>query len=100
MIYGLSETWLSEHIYNNETFPSTFAIYCKDQSFHSGGVLLAVNMNIPSRTLLIPEDIEVTVVEVLFIKPFRICVVYNPPNNGLDYQHRLLSFMSTLLLLI
>jgi len=79
-------------------FPSNFAIYRKDQSScHRGGVLLAVNMNIPSIPLPSPEDIEVVVVEVLSSKPFRICVVYNSPNSGLDYQRCLLSFMSTLL---
>ena len=53
-------------------------------------------MNIPSRILPSPDDIKVVAVEVLSSKPFRICVLYNPPNSRPDYQHRLVSFVSTL----
>jgi len=81
--------------YNNELFPPNYAIYHKDRSSRGGGsVLLTIDMSIPSRILPSPE---VVVAEVLSSKPFRICVLYNPPNSKLDYQCCLLSFISDLL---
>jgi len=53
-IYCLTETWLSEHIYNDELFPPNYAIYRKDRSSR-GGVLLAIDMSIPSRILPSPD---------------------------------------------
>jgi len=54
-------------------------------------------MSIPSRILPSPDNIEEVVAEVLSSKPFRICVLYNPPNSKFDYQHCLFSFISDLL---
>ena len=63
-IYGLTETWLSDHAYNNKIFPPRFTIYHKDRSSRGGGVLLAIDMILPSRILPSPNDIEVVAAEV------------------------------------
>ena len=62
-IYGLTETWFSDH--NNETFPPKFITdYRKDRSSRGGGVLLAIDMTLPSTILPSPDDIEVVAAEV------------------------------------
>jgi len=73
-------------MFNNEIFPPNYAIYRKDRSSCGGGVILAIDMSIPSRIVPSPDNIEVVVAEVLSSKPFRICVLYNPPKSKLDYQ--------------
>ena len=72
-IYGITETWLSDHIYNNEIFPPNCTIYRKDRSSRGGGVMLEIDMNIPSKLLTSPDDIEVVTVEILTSKPCKIC---------------------------
>jgi len=96
-VYGITETWLSNYVYDNEIFPPNYAIYRKDRSSRGGGVLLAVDTSIPSRLLTSPDDIEVVTVEILTTKPCKICVLYNPPNSGTDYQDHLLSYVSLLM---
>ena len=90
------ETWLSGHIYNNEIFPPNCTIYRKDRSSRGGGVMLEIDMSIPSKLLTSPDDIEVVTVEILTSKPCKICLLYNPPNSGTDYQEHLLSCASLL----
>ena len=48
--------------------------------------MLAIDMSIPSKLLTSPDDIEVVTVEILTSKPCKICLLYNPPNSGTDYQ--------------
>ena len=50
-----------------------------------------------SLLLTSPDDIEVVTIEILTTKPCKICVLYNPPNSGTDYQDHLLSYVSLLM---
>ena len=43
-IFAITETWLTNYIYNNEILPSNFAIYRNDRESRGGGVLLAVDL--------------------------------------------------------
>ena len=54
-------------------------------------------MNIPIKLLTSPDDNEVVTVEILTSKPCKICLLYNPPNSGTDYQEDLLSYVSHLM---
>jgi len=47
--------------------------------------------------LTTPDDIEVVTVEILTAEPCKICVLYNPPNSGTDYQEHLLLYVSLLM---
>ena len=51
---------------------------------------------VPSKLLTSPDDIEVVTVEILTSKTCKICLLYNPPNSGTDYQEHLLSYVSLL----
>ena len=83
----------------DSSFPiSQFAIdgyktpYRLDVSHNSGGVLVYVNENIPSRILnrvKIPEDIQVIPFELnLRKRKWLILAVYKPPNQSHDYFFR------------
>ena len=93
-IFAITETWLTNYIYNNEILPSNFAIYRNDRESRGGGVLLAVDLSIPTKVISSLNDIEAIAVHLLTRNPIKLCVVYNPPNSGLLYQQKLLSFLS------
>ena len=93
-VYRITETWLSDHIYDNEILPSDYVIYRKDRSSRGGGVLLVCSNCICSRSLPSPPNIAVYVVELLCKQPLMICLVYNPPNSSSEYQNSLLCFLS------
>jgi len=40
-IIAITETWLSNHIFTNEIFPSNYNVIRKDRDDRGGGVLLA-----------------------------------------------------------
>jgi len=78
-VYGITETWLSDHIYNNEILPIDYVIYRKDHSSRGGGIMLTCNNCISSRCLPTPQNIEVLVVELLTKQPIKIFLIYNLP---------------------
>jgi len=51
-IYGITETWLSDHIYNNKVLPTDYVIYHKDCSGYGGGVAIIV---FPVDVYLLPK---------------------------------------------
>ena len=93
-IIAVTETWLTSSIYNKEILPSNFAIYRNDRGTRGGGVLLAVNLSIPSKIVSCPDDIKAIVIELFPQHPVKLCLVYNPPKTGLLYQQKLISFLS------
>ena len=42
-IYSITETWLSNFVYDHEIIPSKFNIYCKDRKSRGSGELVAIN---------------------------------------------------------
>ena len=59
MFFCVTETWLSEYIYDCEILPSDFFYYYrKDRHSRGGGVLVAVNKSIYSSQLPSPSDLE------------------------------------------
>ena len=96
-IVAVTETWLTSSIYNNEILPSNFAIYRNDRGTRGEGVLLAVNLSIPSKIVSCLDDIEAIVIELFPQHPVKLCLVYNPPNTGLLYQQKLISFLSDIM---
>ena len=81
-LVGITETWLSKDIFDNEILPYDFTIYRNDRGSRGGGVLVAINSSIPSKLLDSPPDLELIVVEANCgsSSPLIICCVYLPPN--------------------
>ena len=83
-IIGLTETWLTDAILDNEILPINYSIYRADRDTRGGGVLLAVKNTIPSQRIESPKDLEVVSVLIGSNNPVKICVVYNPPNSSIE----------------
>lgn len=62
-----------------------------------GGVMLAIDQSIPSKIIPSPNDIEVIIVQIMAHNPIKLCLVYNPPNCGFNYQQKLLTFLSDIM---
>ena len=43
----VTETWLSDHIFDQEIIPSQYSIYCNDCTTRGGGVMIAIKDTIP-----------------------------------------------------
>ena len=79
-IVAITETWLSNNIFDNEILPANYTIYRNDRGSRGGGVLLAVHDNIVSKVLPSPTNIEMLTVEVELSQTLILCIVYSPPN--------------------
>ena len=66
----ITETWLSDFIYDKEILPYKFTFYRRDRGSRGGGVLIAVNDNLPSILIPSPPNLEVVSVFQLFSSPF------------------------------
>lgn len=62
-IIALTETWLSAHIHDSEIFHDAhhyFIYRCDHTDRRGGGVLLAISKQIPSSSIPIHSDLEIT----------------------------------------
>ena len=92
----VTETWLSEWVFDKEILPSHYAIYRKDRGSHGGGVLVAVDESIPSSLIDSPPNLEIIVVQLGLIYPIILCTVYIPPNSS-DSFDTLIPFLTDIL---
>lgn len=89
----LTETWLKSSISDTELFGDDFVVYRCDRNIrnstkpHGGGVLIAINKNIPSQRLVITDSDQL---EIIFIKCnigstkiFIVCI-YIPSNSAVS----------------
>ena len=95
-VIGLTETWLSNSIFDNEILPSNYTLFRCDRQSRGGGVLIAVNDNIPCQKLSSPENLEATCVRLNLPNPITVCVIYAPPNSTSIYYETLFTFISNL----
>ena len=82
-IIAITETWLSNNIFDNEILPINYTIYRNDRGSRGGGVLFAVRDSIISKVLPSPTNVEMLTVEVEVLQKFVMSVVYLPPNPSL-----------------
>ena len=87
-IFCITETWLSNGIFDNEVLPHGYNIYRKDRNSRGGGVLLAITDCITSSQLPSP-DVEIITVLISTDQPFIISVAYIPPNSNDAYHDQL-----------
>ena len=95
-IFAITETWLTDCVYDNEILPSGFNIHRKDRSSRGGGVLVALNNSIGSVVIPSPPDLELIAVKITFHHPLILCVVYVPPSPTDDYRSSLLLHLDNL----
>jgi len=72
----VTETWLTDSIYDQEILPTNFTIYCKDQDSHGGGIMIAVRNNIHSELIPLDRNLEVLSLKIGIHSPFVPRIVY------------------------
>ena len=92
-IYYITETWLSNSVFDREILPCEYTLYRKDRG--SRGVLIAVSDSVPSVLISSPEELEIITVNLNYLNgPITLCTVYVPPNSGNDHHKNLLSYLA------
>ena len=92
----VTETWLSQSIYDGEILPSDYVLYRKDRPSRGGGVLVAVKDFIPSFSISSPPDLEIVSVKLGQSDDLVICCVYVPPDAPLSYVSSLVYYLTDL----
>ncbi len=95
-IVCITETWLNEMINDNEILPENYTIYRNDRGTRGGGVLIAVNSNIPSKLITRHINTEMITIELDLSPKLQISCLYIPPNCSVEYQQFLLRTIHTL----
>jgi len=73
-IIALTETWLTDSVFDNEILPTNYIIFRKDRSSRGGGILLAINNRISCTRTSSPDDIEVIGVQLNSNNPIIVWV--------------------------
>ena len=92
----VTETWLSQLIFNGEILPSDYILYRKDRPSRGGGVLIAVKDSIPSFSVSSPPDLEIVSVRLGQTNDHVICCVYVSPDASLSYVSCLVHYLTDL----
>ena len=89
-VIGVTETWLSNKIYDNEILPSNYSLIHKDRG---DGVMLVVHNSKSYKVLSSPLCLEVLSVSIGSSSPIIYCLVHIPPNSSEEY---LIEFFKTI----
>jgi len=95
-VIGLTETWFSNNIFDNEILPSNYSLFRHDRQSRGGGVLIAVNNKISCQKLTSPVNLELICIRLNLPNPVTVCIVYIPPNITLTYYETLFDFLFNL----
>ena len=95
-IIAITETWLSNSMYDNEILPTGYSIYRNDRTTRGGGVLIAVKEYISSVQIQSPIDLEIVTVELNAPTAITVCAVYIPANAALNYCQSLITYLHSL----
>ena len=90
----ITETWLSDSLFDLEILPTNYTIYRKDRCTRGGGVLIALEESIPSSIIPSPSNLEVISVRIEVSIPISLCTVYIPPKPNDIYVNTLLSYLA------
>ena len=93
-IIALTETWLTDSIFDNEILPTNYTIFRNDRSSRGGGVLIAVNNRISCTHMTSPDDLEIIGVQLNLNNPFAVWVTYVPPNSTATDYNNLFNFLN------
>ena len=96
MVVSVTETWLSDYIFDNEILPSGYNIFRADRPSRWGGVLLAVSSDLPVSLLHCHTDPCIVTFRLLSPSPIVVCSVYVPPSQDDSAHSFLLSYLYNL----
>ena len=76
-VIAVTETLLSDSIFNNEVLPNDYSVYCKDHQSHGGVLIGSTASHISSSFLYSPSDPDVLTVKLFLPFPIVMCCVYS-----------------------
>ena len=96
-VYCITESWLSNSIFDNEILPSGYSIFCKNRGSRGGGILVAVADSIPTKLIPSPPNLQARTIMISYSnRQILLCCVYIPPNPDAHYFHSYVSYLSNL----
>ena len=93
-LFGVTESWLTNKIFDNEILPNGYALVRKDRGSRGGGVMLAISKSLSYQILLTPPSLELLCVKINHSNPIIYCLVYIPPNAPNEYLQEFFSYIS------
>ena len=96
-IVCITETWLSDAVFDNEIIPKNYSIYRKDRKSRGGGVLVAISDSISSNLIPSPNTLELIAVSINRGVSFVLCCIYIAPNSDSVYCNSLLLYLHQLI---
>ena len=77
-IIGVTETWLSDKISDNEILPHNYSIIRKDRQSRGGGVMFAVKHSKSYQVLPSPPELELLTISIGSSEPtiYRLVAIY------------------------
>ena len=94
-IICLTETWLSESIFDQEILPTNYQIYRKDRPSRGGGVLIAIKSTNISVSAISPDllnsTLEIITVRLNLHNPITLSCVYLPTSQNDSYINVIIS---------
>ena len=81
-IVCLTETWLTDSVFDQEILPTNYSIFRKDRPSHGGGVLIAIKDTIPATvipSILSSNAPEIVTVKLNLRKTIVLICAYLPP---------------------
>ena len=94
-IFLVSETWLTDHILDNEITPPNYRIFRRDRSSRGGGVAIFVRLSLCARLLSFPAGFECIVVE-LPVSHLVFSCIYLPPSPDSDVLQSMFTYLNHL----
>ena len=95
-LFCVTETWLTDQIYDNEIHPHNYTIYRRDRHSRGGGVAIIVSNQIPSRLISSHDSVKMITIELSLVPKLMLTCVYVPPSSSDRYLNDLISAISSL----
>ena len=90
----VTETWLSDHIFDHEIIPSQYSIYRNDRTTRGGGVMIAIQDIIPATLFSPPDHLEIITVRLELQNPVLLCCIYISPSPDRTILNDVISFLT------
>ena len=95
-IIGVTETWLSNKIFDNEILPHNYSIIRKYRQSRGGGVMFAIKHSKSYQVMPTPLDLELLTISIGSPTPIIYCLVYIPPNSSDEYIQKYFNYVTSL----
>jgi len=93
----VTETWLTDFIFDQEILPLNYTIHRNDRKSRGGGVFIATKNNIHTSIISIPNHLEIVSLHLHLHIPLTLCCIYVPPNPDSPHITDLITYLSDIM---